>query len=110
MENAVRVDQTNNALVKRSRQDFYFNSLHQKGGRWVIFNDAMSKSNLLESNIANAGNPTANLATDWRGWKKTCSEPPLSIRNHTRICKFLYHLSKMCLIFMSLFRAEYRSV
>jgi len=73
----VNVGFTNNALVKGVVKDFYFNSLHQKVGPMVIFNDP-NEANILLIKL-NAGNPTANLATIGEVWKNLF-QTALSIR------------------------------
>lgn len=67
---------TNNAIIKGVVKDFYFNSLHQKIGPMVIFNDP-SEANVLLVKLS-SGDPSAHLATLGEVWENLVPERPFN--------------------------------
>jgi putative ABC transport system permease protein len=97
----VNVGFTNNALVKGVVKDFYFNSLHQKVGPMVIFNDP-NEANILLIKL-NAGNPKANLATIGEVWKKLVPDRPFNPKFLDQEYASLYQSEQNVSLIFSLF-------
>jgi putative ABC transport system permease protein len=97
----VNIGFTNNALVKGVVKDFYFNSLHQKVGPLVIFNDP-DEANILLIKLS-AGNPTANLATIGEVWKKLIPDRPFNPKFLDQEYASLYQSEQNVSLIFSLF-------